>query len=172
MPRAFGLPGNTGRKAHEAFMTGHAAAFNKKERKVPQWASSKACTEAYNRGYDLGLKQMEEREVKENSMVTRHDIIQDYDVENDIIYSPGMFEGEFIWTPYWYELIMMGDGEPIDEGVELVEVTDEDRNEWPEIDGDTTHIAVAINEQGFVSVHELSKFHSCPLSFLFWTIEG
>ena len=156
MPRAFGLPGNTGRKAHEAFMAGHIAASNGKERRVPLWAKSKACTKAYNRGYDLGIEQKEGR-VKENPMITRHDIMQDYDVENDIIYTPGMFESEFIWSPYWYELTMMGDGEVIDEGVTLLEITDEDRDEWPELDGDSTHIAVAVSDQGFVSIHELDE---------------
>lgn len=88
-------------------------------------------------------------------MITRLDIFQDYDVEDDIISTPGLFEGDYIWAPYWYEMMMLGEGDPIDDGVELLEVVDDDRSEWPELDGDTTHVAVAINEQGFVSIHEL-----------------
>ena len=60
MARAFGLPGNRGRKSHQAFMLGHAQAWNGKPRNIPIWASSKACTNAYNQGYDLALKQKKE----------------------------------------------------------------------------------------------------------------
>lgn len=59
MARAFGLAGQyTGAKAHDWFMRGNAAAFNRTKRRPPGWSGfpSAACDKAYQNGYELGLK--------------------------------------------------------------------------------------------------------------------
>jgi len=60
MARAFGLPGNRGGKAHSASMYGHVAGTRGWPRRVPTWAGSKACMDAYNRGYDKALDAKED----------------------------------------------------------------------------------------------------------------
>lgn len=55
-PRNVGLPGGRGMKEHYWFMVGNAAASRGKPSAPPAFLS-KACAAAYQKGYDLGLKQ-------------------------------------------------------------------------------------------------------------------
>jgi hypothetical protein len=63
MARSFGLPGNTGMKAHAFKMTGHAAGWNGKP-KADTSNLSKACAKAYHTGYALGVEQRAAHDVK------------------------------------------------------------------------------------------------------------
>jgi hypothetical protein len=58
--RHVGLPGARGEKAHHWFVVGNAAAANRKPANPPAFLS-KACADAYQRGYDLGLEQKKEK---------------------------------------------------------------------------------------------------------------
>ena len=57
-----------------------------------------------------------------------HEFIQDiregYDVLDGIIRNPGKFEGECEWVPYYWELVMNGEGEDLAEYDEAGEIVD------------------------------------------------
>ncbi len=64
----------------------------------------------------------------------REDVLSRYRVdENGVITSPGKFEGEKIYMPYFYEESMFGYSQE-EEGVYSVEVYEEDKSEFPELD--------------------------------------
>lgn len=89
----------------------------------------------------------------------RVEIETEYTVKDGVINNPGKFEGEMLYAPYFYDC--SNDGEflcGLDDGeyVALVEVDDDDREQFPEIDAATTFIKVRESEQGFVSVTELT----------------
>ena len=46
-------------------------------------------------------------------MITKEEIIAQFDIKDGIIQNPGKFEGEPIHTVYYYELMMDGEGEDI-----------------------------------------------------------
>lgn len=51
----------------------------------------------------------------------RAEIESEYDVVDGVIRNPGKFEGEAVWVPYFWDLVMNGDGEEVfDEDGELV----------------------------------------------------
>ena len=92
--------------------------------------------------------------------MTRNDILREYRVENDIIRSPGKFEGAHFSAPYFYDDSMNGcwndvfaDG-PEDEETPLLfvwtEVSEEDREQFPMIA--EKYVKLFESDQGFVSV--------------------
>lgn len=82
--------------------------------------------------------------------MTRHDILSTYDFnELDIISSPGKFEGEPIWAPYFWESFLMGDADDDDDTVLTFNVTDTDRKEFPELN-DVAQVLLQETESGFV----------------------
>lgn len=87
--------------------------------------------------------------------MTREEILKMYKVENGIIKSPGKFEGEMVYAPYFYDLIMEGDGEIQEDGSSFVDFIEEDYKEFPELVGNDI---AYINEDdnGFVWC-EISK---------------
>ena len=92
--------------------------------------------------------------------MTRQEIEKEYKInEHGIICSPGKFEGEMLYAPYFYEIIMDGgadetdypegeDGSPVD----TFFITPEDIKEFPELDG-CTKIECFESEQGFFYTH-------------------
>jgi hypothetical protein len=68
---------------------------------------------------------------------------------NNMIKSPGKFEGENDYIPYFWEIGLDGcfDGE--DNGIWLFNVTNEDLCKWPELEGVKT-IRLHEREDGFV----------------------
>lgn len=65
--------------------------------------------------------------------MTRQEILDAYETDRGIIQSPGKFEGEPIYAPYFYEadgeeLSFMEDG--CGEYVCLIEIDDDDRTEF------------------------------------------
>lgn len=83
-------------------------------------------------------------------MLTREQIYDQYDVdESGMIRSPGKFEGEQIYAPYFYDIYLNG-GHASDDGeVITVEVEEEDRAIFPELE-DATHALIEVTETGFV----------------------
>lgn len=102
--------------------------------------------------------------------MTREEILATYTVgENGIIKTLGKFEGEMLYAPYFYDRVLDGEGEDVYEGVieptqlevcetpllyTELEVTDEDRAEFPEI-GDTARVRISETSQGFVYLEEI-----------------
>lgn len=86
--------------------------------------------------------------------MTREEILKEYEVDRNWITSPGKFEGEPIYAPYFHE--HADDGEELSfmedgwgEYVSLVSISDEDRKEFPEL-GDALYCVIQENDEGFV----------------------
>lgn len=94
--------------------------------------------------------------------MTRTEILKHYTVDRrGTIRSPGKFEGEMIYAPYFYAAVMDGDGEPVydDDYPDLLlytelDVQDADRKAFPELDPTTKDVLVYESEQGFVHIEE------------------
>ena len=88
--------------------------------------------------------------------MNRQEIESNYKInEHGIICSPGKFEGEMIYAPYFYDLIMEGGSSETDfpEGedgpcVDIFYPTEEDVAEFPELEG-CTRVECMESEQGF-----------------------
>ena len=86
--------------------------------------------------------------------MTRTDILRDYNVDSrGVIRSPGKFEGEYLYAPYFWDLFLNGGADEDDGDVLRFNVTEKDRLEFPELVG--VH-AVTLTEcdQGFVYASE------------------
>jgi len=85
----------------------------------------------------------------------RDKILSEYEVNgHGIITSPGKFEGEMLYMPYFYEMMLCGmDDAVVYDGRQLLysvfEVFDEDLQLFPELEG-RTEIRLAENDQGFI----------------------
>lgn len=79
----------------------------------------------------------------------RKDITGDYDVKGGVIKSPGKFEGEAIYAPYFYDAFLNGMAD--DEGDRLAfDVTADDRREFPELKG-VSRVYLYEDNSGFVT---------------------
>ena len=69
--------------------------------------------------------------------MTRKEIMAQYETRpSGVIVSPGKFEGEMLYAPYFYDLLLNGTvAYDDDDGREFIDVTDEDRAEFPELAG-------------------------------------
>lgn len=87
--------------------------------------------------------------------MTREEIELDYDIEDGIIRSPGKFEGEPIYVPYFWQLGLEGFADD-DDGDEFVfDLGPEELQMWPEL-GDGRRLTLSEDSSGFVySVLEL-----------------
>ena len=73
--------------------------------------------------------------------MTRKEIEALYNVENGIIRSPGKFEGEPVYAPHIWDMVLNDDYDTLadtDEadGAARVYITPEDVEEFPELDGE------------------------------------
>jgi hypothetical protein len=94
----------------------------------------------------------------------RRDVLLGYSVSGGRITTLGRFEGEPIYAPYFWGAVMDGGGEELafmDDGggqyAALVEVTDKDRAEFPELRADTVNVLVIQSDVGFISATELDE---------------
>lgn len=86
--------------------------------------------------------------------MTRKQIETDYNVdEHGIIRSPGKFEAEMLYAPYFYDAMLNGESDPVN-GVDYFELTAEDKVEFPELIN-VYGVALEESEQGFVYVTTL-----------------
>jgi hypothetical protein len=81
-----------------------------------------------------------------------------YTVRNGIIQNFGKFEGEPLSTPYFYDMMLNGEGD-------VIELQKSDYELFDNIPVNKTHAFVIVSEQGFVSVDfvnedELEQFES------------
>jgi hypothetical protein len=74
---------------------------------------------------------------------------QRYSDGSEYIRSPGKFEGEAIYIPYFWDLFLSGCADEDDGEIIRCEISDEDRKEFPEL-GDRTHVYFFQREDGFV----------------------
>jgi hypothetical protein len=72
-----------------------------------------------------------------------------------IICSPGKFEGEPIWAPYFYNVMLNGESEHIN-GVDYFKLEAEDKAIFPEL-ANSFGVALEESEQGFVHVEDMTE---------------
>ena len=93
--------------------------------------------------------------------MTRQEITSQYSVNaRGVICSPGKFEGENMWAPAVYEIVLDGFAEsltwPDDETtVDIVTCDGAMRAEFPELDSKTVAFSVEYSSQGFVFVTQM-----------------
>jgi hypothetical protein len=91
--------------------------------------------------------------------MTRQEIEAAYQVDvHGVIRSPGKFESEPVFAPYFYDALMNGDGEDLngeDGGIVEFTVTEDDIAQFPEL-GETRHVRLCENDQGFVSCWQVN----------------
>lgn len=90
--------------------------------------------------------------------MTRADVLRQYDVDtHGVIRSPGKFEGEMLYAPYFYEIALDNGGDGIatddDPNSPSIFVESEDLAEFPEL-GDTKEVILSENSVGFVTLEE------------------
>jgi len=82
--------------------------------------------------------------------MTRDEITNEYNVdENGIIRSPGKFEGEMVYAPYFWDAYLNGMADNDDGEVLTFNINDEDRAQFPEL-ADVKAIDLINTDQGFV----------------------
>ena len=69
--------------------------------------------------------------------MTRYELEQTYKVQGNRIVSPGKFESENIWAPYFWDIAMENGGkcEFNDKLVTLIAIVADDVQQFPELDG-------------------------------------
>ena len=71
--------------------------------------------------------------------------------EQGRITSPGKFEGEMYYIPYFYDIAIQGDGEwDYEEGTITVQIEACDRELFPELPADQECVTMIVSESGFV----------------------
>ena len=90
--------------------------------------------------------------------MTRSEILENYDVENGIIQSPGKFEGEMLYAPYFYAHWLDGlfDDDRVEVSglfVSVFFISDEDLREFPELTG-VREVSLWEDDSGFVHLEE------------------
>jgi hypothetical protein len=91
--------------------------------------------------------------------MTREEIETEFDVVNGVIRSPGKFESEAVYAPYFYEISLDGTGEELSfmqdgcgEYVCLVEIDESDAEIFDnEAEANSKYALLIENDQGFVS---------------------
>lgn len=79
----------------------------------------------------------------------------EYSTERGLICDPGKFEGEPIYVPYLWEIVLDGGGEPVDDPdrpdatMDLIILSDDDKQCYPELSEFDTALLWA-DDNGFV----------------------
>jgi len=82
--------------------------------------------------------------------MNRAQILKDYEIDaNGIIRSPGQFEGEMLYVPYFWEVYLNGCADRDDGTILGFDLTEEDKKEFPELKGRRT-VKLYQRDDGFV----------------------
>ena len=81
--------------------------------------------------------------------MTRAQIEHDYDTRDGRITSPGKFEGEMLYVPYFWDAFMNGLADRDDGEILGFDVMLEDRQQFPELKGRRT-VRLHQRDDGFV----------------------
>ena len=93
--------------------------------------------------------------------MTPKEVRTQYNVDNHgIIRSPGKFDGEPVYAPAYWEVVLNGMADD-DNGAEsnpiaYFNLTENDRQTWPELD-DAICLALQEDDNGFVHTHTTRK---------------
>lgn len=82
--------------------------------------------------------------------MNRKEILDNYSIDKDgFITSPGKFEGEMLFVPHFYDIYLNGGAD--DNGkIISIEISAEDRAEFPEIPKRAKKIKLYVSDSGFV----------------------
>lgn len=81
--------------------------------------------------------------------MTREEIEKEYKVENGIIRSPGKFEGEPVYAPYFWSMFLDGMADEDDSRILWFDVQEDDIEQFPELKM-YKQVGLWEDEQGFV----------------------
>lgn len=81
--------------------------------------------------------------------MTREQIMQDYCTANGIITSPGKFEGEPLYVVAFWDAYLNGCTDDDVDGMLVFNLTNEDWQEWPELNG-CKELRLFESDTGFV----------------------
>ena len=81
--------------------------------------------------------------------MTRQDITNEYSVVNGRIVSPGKFENEMVYVPYFWDFYLNGFADDDDGKTLKFKVSKEDREQFPELKGKRT-VRLQQTDTGFV----------------------
>lgn len=83
--------------------------------------------------------------------MTRGEITKAYAVnENGVITSPGMFEGEMLYVPHYWEMFLEGFADRDDGKVLGFDILPEDRQQFPELGKRRRTVKLYQRDDGFV----------------------
>lgn len=82
--------------------------------------------------------------------MTRQEIESQHTIKNGRIADPGSFEGEPIYTPYYWDCLMSGFSDSDNGEVATFKITKEDRAMFPEIPSRKRSFKVWQSDQGFI----------------------
>ena len=84
-----------------------------------------------------------------SNQTEKHETLDGYDVHDGIIRSPGKFEGEAQYAPYFYDALLNGFADTDEGDVATFEVNDDDRKLFPEL-ADVQNVYLWESDQGFI----------------------
>jgi hypothetical protein len=82
--------------------------------------------------------------------MTREQILENYNVEHGRIVSPGQFEGEMVYVPYFWEMFLDGFADNDDGEVITFKVDAHDRRHFPELPKSQRTVKLVRLDSGFV----------------------
>ena len=82
----------------------------------------------------------------------QHETLEGYDIRDGIIRSPGKFEGEPMYAPYFYDALLNGFADEDEDGVATFIITDEDRKLFPML-AEAKSVRLWESEQGFIHTY-------------------
>jgi len=87
--------------------------------------------------------------IKAEDTMDREQIMNEYDVESGVIKSPGKFEGEALYVPFFYNAYLDGMADEYDNDVVIFNISDDDCVKFPELRGVKT-LRLSESDSGFV----------------------
>lgn len=90
-------------------------------------------------------------EAAAGAAMTRAEIEREYKVVDGVIRSPGKFEGEPVYAPYFWDAFLSGMVDEDDGEYLYFDVNDDDRRIFPELK-DVNRVSLREDDQGFVRV--------------------
>jgi hypothetical protein len=91
--------------------------------------------------------------------MNRQDILNLWNVDKKLglIADPGKFQGEMLYTPYFYDSMLNGFADEDIDGTAFFVINDHDRKEFPELKETDFGAALSVNDVGFVHTAILNK---------------
>lgn len=80
-----------------------------------------------------------------------------YSSNPSIIAEPGKFEGETLATPYFYDLMLNGDGDECGDGWDAFRLEPEDHARFSWLQPDSAWFVLFYSDQGFVDGEEMNQ---------------